>query len=818
MRKLFLGVVLSFLLGAGTLVACSDDDSGGAKCGDGVMNGDEACDGADLGGQTCADRGYQGGTLACNDDCTFDESGCTSGSGCGNGVVDQGEECDGSDLNGQTCGDLGYQGGTLSCTANCQFDESGCTSGSDCGNGVVDQGEECDGSDLNGQTCGDLGYQGGTLSCTANCRFDESACTGASDCGNGVVDMGEECDGSDFANQTCADLGFQGGDLACNTDCTLNLSGCTGGCGNGVVEVGEDCDGDNLDNTTCADLGYDSGNLACNDQCLFDVSNCQGGGGGVGDPCVSNDDCSSGQCFPEVGQPDGQDPGVGLPGGYCVDACQQDGTCADPNAICVRSGLSRFCARACDLGSPQCRDGYGCLDIGNNQGICWGACTDDAQCTTTHDCDTDPDSNTNGFCLTPPEDCSNGVDDDFDNLADCADADCNSECPSGELCDNNTDDDGDGLVDCDDGECLIHPACTGISCSPDAALQCDDNLSGQSNQQANSTNTITDWCQQGLEQWTGPEYVWQLTVDANTIIHVGAHNLQADLDMIIMRDDGTQGCNPLVCYSGSFRIQPDEGDTEDATFEAQPGFTYYIAVDGWDGATSTFDLVVDCSPGEVCDDSQDNDGDGLVDCGDPSCFGQTGCTTEALCTDAMDNDADGDTDCADQDCSNDPYCSPSKTTLLEEHFDTWPPTGWTIEDGLSDGHTWGQDDGTARQVDNMDGTYALCDSDGAGRDATMLESLVSPAFDASGASHVWVEMDHYFRSLNDLDFGYVDVSTDGTNWTTVQTFADTDQGHSVIDLSAQAAGESNVQIRFRYEDGGSWAWYWAIDNVLVTSL
>src|SRR5262249_22250229 len=44
------------------------------------------------------------------------------------------------------------------------------------------------------------------------------------------------------------------------------------------------------------------------------------------------------------------------------------------------------------------------------------------------------------------ENCTNGVDDDGDNLVDCADPDCASDpscAPSVEICDNNVDDDGD---------------------------------------------------------------------------------------------------------------------------------------------------------------------------------------------------------------------------------------------------------------------------------------------------------------------------------------------------------------------------------------
>jgi hypothetical protein len=51
-------------------------------CGNGVIEGDESCDGDDLGGMTCEDLGYHGGLLACRPDCTFDESRCGDTPGC----------------------------------------------------------------------------------------------------------------------------------------------------------------------------------------------------------------------------------------------------------------------------------------------------------------------------------------------------------------------------------------------------------------------------------------------------------------------------------------------------------------------------------------------------------------------------------------------------------------------------------------------------------------------------------------------------------------------------------------------------------------
>ena len=48
---------------------------------------------------------------------------------CGNGVVDLGEECDGSALAGQSCATRGFTGGSLSCDSDCTFNTDNCSSG-----------------------------------------------------------------------------------------------------------------------------------------------------------------------------------------------------------------------------------------------------------------------------------------------------------------------------------------------------------------------------------------------------------------------------------------------------------------------------------------------------------------------------------------------------------------------------------------------------------------------------------------------------------------------------------------------------------------
>lgn len=59
----------------------------------------------------------------------------------------------------------------------------------------------------------------------------------------------------------------------------------------------------------------------------------------------------------------------------------------------------------------------------------------------------------------------------------------------------------------------------------------------------------------------------------------------------------------------------------------------------------------------VCDDRQDDDGDGLPDCADADCFSNAHCqaggaqeSTNDTCSDWIDNDGDGAVDCEDDDC------------------------------------------------------------------------------------------------------------------------------------------------------------------------
>jgi len=93
------------------LAGCGDDDNddgGFASCGNGVIDGSEECD---------------DGNLLDTDDCL---STCEEAT-CGDGFLNAGEEeCDGSNFGGATCSSLGLGSGSLACENDCEVDTTGC--------------------------------------------------------------------------------------------------------------------------------------------------------------------------------------------------------------------------------------------------------------------------------------------------------------------------------------------------------------------------------------------------------------------------------------------------------------------------------------------------------------------------------------------------------------------------------------------------------------------------------------------------------------------------------------------------------------------
>ena len=114
-------------------------------------------------------------------------------------------------------------------------------------------------------------------------------------------------------------------------------------------------------------------------------------------------------------------------------------------------------------------------------------------------------------------------------------------------------------------------------------------------------------------------------------------------------------------------------------------------------------------------------------------------------------------------------------------------------------------------------SFILSNPDDGGSGTAVNSLLTSPAFSTMGYSSLNLSLRHYYRVLS-ITEANVEVSTNGTTWTTVKTYTTTQGGLTAfvtdnISLNAYI-GNPSVQVRFRYQNG--WSWYWAIDDISVT--
>lgn len=123
---------------------------------------------------------------------------------------------------------------------------------------------------------------------------------------------------------------------------------------------------------------------------------------------------------------------------------------------------------------------------------------------------------------------------------------------------------------------------------------------------------------------------------------------------------------------------------------------------------------------------------------------------------------------------------------------------------------------TFRSNDNSQ--FYLSNSDAAGSGAVVSTILQSPVIVTSGYSSLSLNFYHYYRRYNGGESGKVEVSTNGTDWTTVYTCtsstgSSTNFVNQEVNLDAYIDNPT-FYIRFKYD--ATYDWWWAIDNVSIT--
>jgi hypothetical protein len=164
---------------------------------------------------------------------------------------------------------------------------------------------------------------------------------------------------------------------------------------------------------------------------------------------------------------------------------------------------------------------------------------------------------------------------------------------------------------------------------------------------------------------------------------------------------------------------------------------------------------------------------------------------------------------------------------LNENFAGGIPASWTVVNGGSGGGaaaTWTTaNPGNRVFVSPLVAPVAIVDSDNAGFGPTQDEELITPVIDLSTAIAVVLDFDQFFNwyvgSLSER--GDVDVRSSNTGgaWVNVlrmEGASSANPEHKALNITAQAAGAANVQIRFHYYNA-AFDRYWEVDNVKVTA-
>lgn len=450
---------------------------------------------------------------------------------CGDGIQDTNEECDDGPARSDELPNA--------CRSDCRL--------AYCGDGVTDDGENCDdGNFVNGDGC------------ALSCLSDET-------CGTGFVDVAR--------NESCDDGNSVSGD-GCSETCVSEY------CGNGLIDLalGEICDDGNTQ----------SGD-GCAASCLSDES-C---GNGIvdfaaGEQCddgntVSADGCSGARCRHEQFCPIVNDlqcfvPVAGTLGGPSTQGVISDYSC-DSAPHDMEEHIYRFVAPT-----------TGTYEVLNHANL-WppivfvleDACAPTACIVGPAQSTFDATAGWTYFIVAEAGSPTFAGTHKIEVACPCSTSTEACNCADG------VDNDGDGLIDCADGDCAIRHVCEG-PCASATVLQvgCGSVQPGTNGLTLNNFSTYP--CAAGAAL-TGGERTYLFVPSASGQVSVTLDGLSVDLDLLMLPAAPTGGCDA----TGTCVTNPARGTSgETISFPVQAGASYFLVVDGFEGATGAFNLSVTC--------------------------------------------------------------------------------------------------------------------------------------------------------------------------------------------------------------------------------
>lgn len=244
-------------------------------------------------------------------------------------------------------------------------------------------------------------------------------------------------------------------------------------------------------------------------------------------------------------------------------------------------------------------------------------------------------------CAVPKENCTNEIDDDRDGLVDCDDPDCASHTACNivgpeEICDDGLDNDLDGPIDCDDADCAEATNCLpsvevctdGVDNDLDGFVDCEDVDCAN---HASCQPVCGDGFIEGNEQCEGSNF------NGETCVSRGFDGGSLTCTACIIRTLNCTECGDGIC----------EGAEAEANCPADCDEGPVCGNGLCESGETEANCPADCDPVvtvEDCDNGQDDDGDGFIDCDDADCWSEAACQV-VYCGDGTCNGSETQANC-----------------------------------------------------------------------------------------------------------------------------------------------------------------------------
>jgi hypothetical protein len=203
-----------------------------------------------------------------------------------------------------------------------------------------------------------------------------------------------------------------------------------------------------------------------------------------------------------------------------------------------------------------------------------------------------------------------------------------------EICGNGIDDDGNGLVDCADLACLNDPTCANSECKPDVSLGALVIDAPAKVVKVDLTTTPDRYRPTCSANVPGGDTAIAFTLPEAGGVEVGYQQTGGTIFSLF------QAPGPgLNCDANQIACAFEEQRANAVAFTEQPAGNYILIVKAI-SQMQEGQLTLQISAFrnrriEICGNGIDDDGNGLIDCADPACFGIGTCNASA-CTPDVD--------------------------------------------------------------------------------------------------------------------------------------------------------------------------------------